>query len=415
MGPAPIVPPPLHGDKMLHLLDRLDDDFLAQIADVIVGESGEGEPKQKSAISSGEATLAAAAHDQPVAPQLLSSTASGRGRGDQLVGSAATKLESGQDNGCQGLNTWIPLSGALVASLSPSGAFNAPLSPSGAFAAPVSSTLSPKHHLLDHMYACPEPANFEDVIILDSNKDDNENPLTNDLSLTTQSILPGNDECADFPIPKRLHQTKDVNARARKRKSSASSVTSMIADSAYDSPSASSPPASPTSSSLTSSSPTTCSSSPIRGSSSLAQTKSLSHQNQTAANQFQPSRTGSLPSTSVLSITRGALDEGNDSSSGDELASTLDLDLLDSLLSKDILNDMGQVILNEELTMTKCGEDDDDEEESSERFDLFGSEDGNDDLFAGLFGDALKDEDDLVKDFDTSDWESTFNELFPQL
>jgi len=94
--------------------------------------------------------------------------------------------------------------------------------------------------------------------------------------------------------------------------------------------------------------------------------------------------------------------------------STLDLDLLDSLLSKDILNDMGQVILNNELT-AKCGDNDDVKSDTS--FNLSGGEYNFEyDLFEGLFAEnKLKDDDDLIRNFDSSDWESAFTELFPQL
>jgi len=392
LGAAPTAPPSLDGDKMFHLLDRFDDDFLAQIADVIVGESGQGEPKETT-FSPGEAPSFAASYDQPVAPQLLPPKAARQGGVDQLVGSSTTELESGEDISGQGLNTTEALD--APASLP---VLATPLFTMKAVA-PVSRFLSPKNHLLDHMYACPEPANFDEPIIYDNNLDKYEIQLTNDLSLTTPTDIFQDDESSDLSIPERLHPTRDITSR--KRKSSVTSASSTSAkieiDSAYGSPSATSPPASPV-----------ANTSPLRD--SFTQVKNITHSRHSKANQLQ------LPNTADVTINFDVQDESDSSLSRDGI-SRLDLDLLDSLLTKDILNDMGQVILNEDLMTTMTTNDDIGSDSSSGCIELFGSEDGKDDFFAGLFGgvDGASEDEDLVKDFDTTDWESTFNELFLQL
>jgi len=102
----------------------------------------------------------------------------------------------------------------------------------------------------------------------------------------------------------------------------------------------------------------------------------------------------------------------------------LDLDLLNSLLTKDILDDMGQVILDDDLeestaksTTMLCA----DGGGSSEASDLCNSDcDDDEDVFAGLLGGDFKMADisgdvNILSNFDSVEWESTFNEFFPQL
>jgi len=212
---------------------------------------------------------------------------------------------------------------------------------------------------------------------------------------------------------------KVESTRARKRKDSSSSVTTVSVaaserDSAYESPLSSS------SSSLVEfpsilSPPTEFPSSFLADSPSLSQSEQL----------LTPSEEDYSP----LSET-----EEKEWTSTTTTTTTLDLDLLNSLLTKDILDDMGQVILNEDLTETATlkadGASASNDDSVGKRNDLKGDDDvedllasvfhanvlSADDTIADLFQtNTLTDDEDLVENFDSGDWESTFNECFQEL
>lgn len=405
---------------MLHLLDSIDDDFLAQIEDVIVGHSRPEKPK--SVEPSGEAIDVAATHEEPVPRQLLSSTQSQKPVDGRLVGTPTTELESGEDIGrCQGLNFFESGQNQVI--------FGA------ATATPAFEFESPRAHLLDHVYACPEPASFEDVNFGDDDEaesndfdnrktDDDFIPLDNDFLLQ-------NDEPTYIPeVP-----TKNIFKARKKRKMSESSsalttsgVATTDADSAYDSPSPayqpSSPPASPALRSPTLSPRTSASS--RRSSQNLSPDRSsasASSSSNPPTPVTTPSHFRKISASKDSYSTFGGVDEKYSSFTApkendltNDWGSTLDFDLLDSLLSKDILNDMGQIILND-VESKKLKEEVEDISEVG--VDGHVGVDGfEDEFFSSLFGkDVEEDHDDanLVNDVSSDDWESTFNELFPQL
>jgi len=446
---------------MLHLLGRIDANFLAQIADVVV----DGFP-QVSADAPGEASSDATAPDQPIQGLLQPPTRSSdrmRFPVDLLVGSAAAELEPSQDSGSGGVNEEED-SSPIPHHSSSSSSYTSPL----------------KDHLLDHMYfASPLSAQFEEEVATISP------PL--DISLLSNDLMAnvGADiEMESIPVDdhsgkrigrdrgncKRSEHMREKSARGkrskgwketekekeartrraeamkrRRRDSSSSSeetVSAAETDSAYDSPTS----AFPASPSVSSSSPPPPAS-PRSSSSQLYNNRSspmLSSTSKSASSPL-PSTDGdrndlellqknniSANSTAFRSDNHSicnSSDGGSNCKSDEEenFGSTLDLDLLNSLLTKDILDEMGQVILDKDLgsagesEKTSSVSDGSSSRAATDRLGNNdagdGDSDGDGDLFAGIFGEFTLDASDggLLNDFDSTEWESTFNEFFPQL
>lgn len=205
--------------------------------------------------------------------------------------------------------------------------------------------------------------------------------------------------------------------RARKRKDSSSSITTVSVaiserDSAYESPLSSS-------------------------SSSLVEFPSILSPTTAFLSGFLADSPPLPQSEQLLTPSEedySPLSEAEEKEWTSTATTTLDLDLLNSLLTKDILDDMGQVILDENLTEKSTLKADGTSASNDDWFQKqndLKKDDDVDDILTSVFhanafsaddtiGDllqtnALSDDEDLVKNFDSGDWESTFNECFQQL
>jgi len=445
---------------MLHLLGRIDANFLAQVADVVV----DGFP-QVSANASGEASPDAAALDQPIQGLLQPPTPCSDGMrfpADLLVGSAAAELEPGQDSGGRGVNEEEYEDGSQYPKISSS-----------------STPPPPKDHLLDHMYfASPLSAQFEEEVATISPPHLDISLLSNDLmanvgaDLEMESI-PVEGDCGknlgrdrgnrrdvatekvtrgkrskgwkETAKEKEARTRRAEKSKRRRRDSSSSSeetVSAAETDSAYDSPtsacptspSSSSSSSPPPSASPKSSQPKFNRSSPMLSSTCLSVTSPSPSLTNGDGNDFELRQKNdiiSVNSKAFLSDNSSSFDafsgEGAEQhqreEEEEEFGSTLDLDLLNSLLTKDILDEMGQVILDKDLGNSskpeKITSSMSDSGSLDSATDRLGYNDAGDDgdLFAGIFGDLKMGASDgaILNDFDSTEWESTFNEFFPQL
>jgi len=388
LGATPTASSALHGDQMLHLLGRIDAYFLAQVADVVVDGC-----EEVTIDASREASADASAFDQSIDGLLQPPTPSPLGGmrfpiiGD-LVGSATAELESSQDSGSRGVSEWKEDNDDGFSSLSPR-----PI--------PHDSPPSPPHHLLDHMYfASPPSAAQEEIIetifpsdILDRSSELGDVAAFEEKPTGKWVAVQGKDSKAKAKKARRRKPREMATRRKRSRRDSSSSETTISAaetDSAYDSPTSILSPSSVSASPK----PALSSHGPADDSPILSSTISK-----------QPDIRSQLPSVS------------SSVNADEELGSTLDLDLLNSLLTKDILDEMGQVILDKSLESSekeqlRSSEDADSQSDGAISFGT-GSED--DDVFAGIFDDSKMADagNKILDDFDSDGWESTFNELFP--
>lgn len=382
MGATPTASSALDGDQMLHLLGRIDADFLAQVADVVIDGC-----EEVTIDASREASADASAFDQSIDGLLQPPTLSPLGGmrfpiiGD-LVGSATAELESSQDSGSRGVSEWKEDNDGFSSSL-----FPRPI--------PHDSSPSPQHHLLDHMYfASPPSAAYEEIIetifpsdILDRSSESGDVVAFEEKPTGKWVAVQGKDSKAKKA---RRRKPREMATRRSRRDSSSSETTisAVETDSAYDSPTSILSPSSVSASPKALSSHGPADDSPI-----LSSTISK-----------QPDIRSQLPSVS------------SSVNADEELGSTLDLDLLNSLLTKDILDEMGEVILDKSLESSekeqlRSSEDADSQSDSTISFGT-GSED---DVFVGIFRDSKMADvgNKILDDFDSDGWESTFNELFP--
>lgn len=363
MGTAPTLPSTLVGDEMLHLLAHLDADFVSQVADIIL----------QAPDDAGEATFAATPPGQPVQQLFPPNSPVGVGEDEVLVGSAAAKLESGAN-----------IVGASIGDASAA----------TCAAAAAKKVPAPPDHLFDHVYAS-QPFYEEEIVT---------SPLLRDEDGEEDISTYFNEENAKEIIN---FEDKPKRRLIRSRRESESSLSTVSAetrnnyddDSAYESPppSTSLLPASPAATSRAHA--FTFADSTLRdcqrsrqGPRRYRRRKNDEDPFLNVNELFSPSPTSSSSSSSPFLI------DDTEEETEKEL-STLDFDLLDSLLTKDILNDSGQVILNEDW---RGG----------------GDGDGGGELKTDLenaFDECDDSEADLIKCFDSDDWESTFKEFFPQL
>ena len=318
-----------------------------------------------------------------------------------LVGTEAAELESGQDNASRGVRKTLAEDPAGSCSVS--------------FPSPHSSP-SPQDHLLDHMYfAAPPSAAQEEVVetifpsdILDFSSEMDDVVAVGDKPTAALVTVESKDSGVKKGRmkEKKTRRRQSANAtmkRKRSRKDSSSSETTLSAaetDSAYDSPDSVSSPSSSSSSSSSSPSPKPA----LSSSNGLSDLSPLL------------SSTSSFHQPDIASPLRSSATSADVE---DDLASTLDLDLLNSLLTKDILDEMGQVILDNgfESSAKEKPRSSDEDGPSDDAVSLqCGSE--SEDVFAGIFGDFQTvdvGDKSILNEFDSDEWESTFNEFFPML
>jgi len=427
---------------MFHLLGGLDAHFLSQITDVIISESA---PEEVSIDATGEATANSVASGQPVHGDLLPSTSSSEDaeflHAHPMVGSPTAKLESGE--GDRGRSLILDPSTVLENQVD--------VIDQQSSSTPSSSRLilNPfpliNDHLLDHAYfACPQPMRFEEVAsstsdVLNANLTFVNPANISQTDSTNLSDIPIFESAVTATVTRGLKLIDTSPTKRERRDSSNSSIATHSADehdSAYDSPHASPSFASPLSSPLWSS---VASSTSEKVSSK--NTSTHRHKRQEFQRGRRPKAKPSIIETpssdSLSSPSKDCMKETNRKSPqvldgesdavGDlDNSTTLDLDLLNSLLTKDILDDMGQVILNHDLgdTTTEMLLPNDAGSSCSTVSDLCNSDDyiGDDsgDIFAGIFGDFnLSDGkgggNNILDSFDGDDWESTFNDFYRQL
>lgn len=344
---------------MLELFGGADADFLAQVEDVLL--------QQPVNDGGGEATAAAAASAERGCSQLPTSSSGNSMRGPSLVGPTATELEpsQGQHRGCMMEDSLSGLEDTL-------------------HLASLHKTIDDKLQVVpdplkDHMYFSFPITPYEEVVA--------SSPL---LSSPLNSIL---NPSSQSPITSHI---PSLPSRARRRSASSFSTVSAASapDSAYDSCLESSNDKK-CESSMSDDSNVSCNDSFADSFFNFPTTDStlLSPSHKSSTNDLTMARntaSSEIRDTDDCQLSTIKDDRRPSTESTESLTTTLDLDLLNSLLTKDILNDMGQVIFN------------DVEGRGEENYpEVNGSLDDN--------------SAELLNAFDSCDWEETFREFFPEL